>query len=607
MAEKSWQNGAKLGFSTLEWIAATVPGQVHVDLLRAGVIGDPFAHKQELGCQWVDESDFSYRTEFEWQPDAAKPRRVLRFDGLDTLCTIYLNGQEIGRHDNMFTPLEIDVSGRLEPGKNELRVDFVSALRIGRELKRAFLERERLPEAVERFGERSFVRKAQYMYGWDWGPRLVSLGIWQPVALLEYAERILDVHVTQTHAEGGRVRVTAKTEHTGQGKIVHCLESSVHVGDGEIADWKAPELWFPNGMGEQRLYTLTTYLCSADALSGVALDRPAEARSALERSALDKRVVRFGLRQIRLLCEPDRFGESFEFEINGRKLWAMGANWIPDDSFPARITREGLRVKLEGARALGMNMLRVWGGGLYESDDFYDLCDELGILVWQDFPFACAYYPDEGAFAEAVAHEARVNVRRLRNHASLALWCGNNENLTMYQQRWGDRQLHPPRYYGEKLYDETLPALLLELDPDRPYVPTSPWGGEQDCNQGGVGDQHYWDVWHGRGDWRHYVDSTARFCLGVRLRFGVLVHASPGVTVLGLGLRRPGRPRCRGALARQDAQGLRDLSRLRGAGTTPRPSEPLPAWIYYSQLNQRDAMRCRGRALPAFGVLQGAR
>jgi beta-mannosidase len=592
---------AKLACSTLEWLPARVPGHVHLDLLEQGVIADPFERMNELGCQWIDEQEVSYRTQFEFSPDAAAPHRALRFEGLDTVCQVFLNGERIAAHENMFAPLELDVSERLVSGSNRLEVRFESAVRVGKETRARYFAEQGLPQTTARFDERSFVRKAQYMYGWDWGPRLVSAGIWRPVSLLEYAARIRDVHVTQTHAANGAVRIDAHSD-ADTGVLVHVFSGvGVRVGDGQVADLPNPERWYPHGLGPQTLHTLTSYLCPAgfDAASLPADGGAAEAR--LAAVALDRRTTQVGIRTVRLLQKEDSFGRSFEFEVNGEPIFALGANWIPDHSFPSRISRGALRERLESAREVGMNMLRVWGGGLYESDDFYELCDELGLLVWQDFPFACAYYPDTGEFSAAVREEARVNVRRLRNHPSLALWCGNNENEVMFQQSWGGEEHRPPRYYGEHLYDQVLPQVLLELDPDRPYVPSSPHGGEKDGNSGGIGDQHYWDVWHGRGDWQHYRDSSARFsseygfASSCSMRAWRTVFAEqardavPGASVTLRDLRAS----VRDPIVRwhdKTAKGY-EVFLSYAALHYPEP-QTLEDWVYYSQLNQRDALRC---------------
>jgi beta-mannosidase len=573
------QSCGKLGFSSLEWLPAQVPGHVHLDLIRHGIIADPFEGRAELGCQWVDESPWIFRKHFQFSKDAALPRQVLRFAGLDTVCSVWLNGERLAQHDNMFVPLELELTGKLREGDNELRIDFESAARVGRERRARYLAQEGMPDDVSRFDERAFVRKAQYMFAWDWGPRLVSAGIWRDVSLVEFAARLLDVCVLQKHLPGGDVELRFESQLEGRGQVVHRVEGiSSPVLDGQSVRLTQPELWWPVGLGGQKLYRVESFLLSEGAA-------PNEAYAA---RALDQRTQHIGLRTLQLLRQPDAQGESFAFQVNGKPLWAVGANWIPDHSFPSCVDRARLRAQLGRALDMNMNMLRIWGGGVYESDDFYELCDELGLLVWQDFPFACSYVPDGEAEQAVLQVEGEANIRRLRNHPSLALWCGNNENLTMWHSKWGRPAPQPPRYYGEKLYDGTLPRLVQRLDGERPYVASSPIGGEN-ANDGDIGDQHYWDVWHGRGDWKHYKDSKARFAS----EFG---FASA-----------PGRAAWRRIFAR-DPEGLqrdvRDpLARWhdktgKGYDTYlgyvdlhyPR-SRDLEELSYYSQLNQRDALR----------------
>lgn len=495
----------RLGFSALEWLPAAVPGHVHADLVRAQVIADPLTLKHELGCQWVDEEQWHYETQFAFAPDASLPRRVLRFEGLDTVCTVLLNGEVIAEHDNMFVPLEVDVSERLAEGDNVLRVHFRSAAQVGRERRRQYLEAEGLSLEMDRFDERAFVRKAQYMYGWDWGPRLISAGLWRPVTLLEYQARLTDVHVVQKHNSDGSVELTVTSEVTGDATVTHALQIDGFrrvFRDGQTLRIDKPELWWPVGMGEPKLYTLTSVLTA-----------PGDTTSLVEWEALkplDQRQQRIGLRRVELEQKPDEHGTSFGFVVNGRPLWTLGANWIPDHSFPSLVDRDRVFAQVERAQKIGMNMLRVWGGGLYETDEFYDACDELGVLVWQDFPFACNYAPDDEAAQEVMRKEASSEVRRLRNRASLCIWCGNNENLVMFETKWGNKETQPPRYYGENIWNGTLPALLADMDPSRPYVASSPIGGPA-ANADEAGDQHNWDVWHGRGDWVHYAESRGRF------------------------------------------------------------------------------------------------
>jgi beta-mannosidase len=573
----------KLGYSRLEWLPARVPGHVHLDLHRNQVIADPFRGLHELGSQWVDEEDWVYHLTFSFEPDPALPHRVLRFEGLDTIATVFLNDAEIARHDDMFVPLEVDVTRRLRRGANELRVELDSAVRIGRERRARYLAAQQLDPATVRFDEQAFVRKAQYMFGWDWGPRLVSAGIWQPVSLVEHAGRLTDVRCLQRHLPDGSVELTVASELEDAGQpleAVHFLEGrEAPLRDGETILLERPERWFPAGLGPQRLFRVESFLVPA---------RVAERDDAVRRRALDQRTTRLGLRELRLVRAPDVHGESFELTVNGERIWCVGANWIPDHSLPSAVTPERVRAQLGRARDLNMNMLRIWGGGLYESEAFYDACDELGLLVWQDFPYACSHYPDDEAAQEVARREARAAVRRLRNHPSLALWCGNNENLVMFQDGWEGSARHPPRLHGERIYDQVLPEVLAELDPDRPYVPSSPSGGAR-VNAGGAGDQHCWDVWHGRGDWKYYQDSTARFCS----EFGFA--SAPGPRAIGRmacgaedALRWPVDARA----ARWHDKTGKALETFRGMVELHYPAaRDLEEWSFYSQLNQRDALR----------------
>ena len=575
---KSWSPaGSKLGFSVHEWRSACVPGHVHADLVRHGIIADPFVALHELGCQWVDEQDWSYRTEFDVELDPRLPRRLLRFEGLDTVCEVRLNGEVVANHDNMFLALDVEVSECLRDGKNELEVNFSSGARIGRERRSEYLTEHHIAETVRHFDDRAFVRKAQYMFGWDWGPRLVSAGIWRPVTLVEYTSRITDVQIRQEHLGDGSVRLAIVSQIEGPGEVVHYLEDADEpLHDGEVTRIARPKLWWPAGFGEQHRYTVTSVL--VDSTAGVAQGR---------REA-DRRVTRFGLRRAQLLRVPDEFGESFEFEVNGKRVWALGANWIPDHSLPSAIDATRLRRQLLRARDMNMNMLRVWGGGYYESDEFYSLCDELGLMVWQDFPFACSYYPDDEPTLLRIREEASANVVRLRNHPSLVLWCGNNENSTMFESKWGGADNQPPRFFGQTIFDDVLPDVLAELDRSRSYVPSSPCGGSF-SNCGGTGDQHTWDVWHGRGDWKYYADSTARFSseFGFASAPSVRCWRQMLPDATDLNATSPEH-----AVARWHDKTAKGFDAFRQFVELHYPrSEHLEQWTYYSQLNQRDAMR----------------
>ena len=431
------------------------------------------------------------------------------------------------------------------------------------------------------------------MFGWDWGPRLVSAGIWRPVKLIEYASRITDVQIRQEHLGDGSVKLALLSQIEGPGDVLHYVEGvDEPLHDGEVIRVAQPRLWWPAGFGEQHLYTVTSVL--SNSANGDSQGQLVES---------DRRVTQFGLRRANLLRVPDEYGESFEFEINGRRVWALGANWIPDHSLPSAVDATRVRHQLLRARDMNMNMLRVWGGGCYESDEFYSLCDELGLMVWQDFPFACSYYPDDEPTLVQIREEASANIVRLRNHPSLVLWCGNNENSTMFESKWGGADNQPPRFFGAAIFDDVLPDVLSKLDRARHYVPSSPWGGSY-SNCGGTGDQHTWDVWHGRGDWKYYADSTARFSSEFGFASAPAMRSwratMPGDT--DLAATSPGH-----AVARWHDKTGKGFDAFQQFVELHYPqSKNLEQWSYYSQLNQRDALRFGIEHFRRSGYCRGA-
>lgn len=566
-----------------EWLPATVPGCVHRDLIANGVIAHPFARRYEIGALWVDESDWVYQCRFDLPGGEVLGRKVLKFHGLDTVCEIWLNGNKVGESDSFFLPLEIDVTETIQEADNLLEVRLFSPIRVGMERREAFFDALNLPQTYGMFDERAFVRKPGYMSGWDWGPRLLGAGIWRSVELLEFSNRLVSLDVWTLPEGDGRFRVRAKAEKEGEGDVRYLIEGPGQietVGDGE---WLVRgELWWPRGMGKQPLYTVRAGLEGGE--------------------SLEKKV---GLRTIRLIRQADEIGESFEFEVNGKPFWARGANWIPNDSFPSAISAEEYGEQIRRFSELNMNMLRVWGGGLYEAEAFYDACDEEGILVWQDFPFGCMYYPDDEHWQNVVSREAEHHVQRLRHRACLALWCGNNENHVMHQTRWaGDKS--PDRYFGEHLYEKALPAVVKEIHPDGWYVATSPigmvpdeeipFGPERNDGMDRYGDAHYWDVWHGRGDWKHYRDSRTRFSS----EFGFASSCS--LDLWGKTLGSAEWPNAE--MLHHDKTG-KAWSTFLGYVTMHYPEpDTLEDWVYFSQLNQRDALRC---GIEHFRRLEGCR
>jgi len=495
-----------------DWQHAVVPGGVHTDLLALGAIPDPFVADNEKQVQWVAETDWEYRLEFTPQPGVlAEARQFLVCDGLDTLADVSLNGKLLGKADNLFRQWAWDVTGSLLAGPNELHILFhapVSFIRARQALK-PMTGGGDIPGGPH-------LRKASCHWGWDWGPKLPPIGVWKDIRLEAYTQaRFADVHVRQQHTREG-VTISAavelerwKTPHPAPlfvkavltGPDGDTLETVTGVGRGGAActlDVPNPQLWWPNEYGPQPLYALELTLQT-------------------ETGVLDECAYQLGLRTIELRREPDEWGESFTFVVNGVPVFAKGSDWIPADSFPTRITPASLEGLFISAAAAHMNMFRVWGGGFYESEDFYNLCDRFGILVWQDFTFACGIYPDDEAFAANVRQEAIENVRRLRHRASLALWCGNNE----MEQGWVDWGWNKPADAAnqslkagyDRIYHHLLPDVVEAEDPDTVYWPSSASSGIPFAqpNSDQRGDMHYWEVWHGRKPFTAYRTQYPRF------------------------------------------------------------------------------------------------
>lgn len=527
-------------FDDGDWTPVSVPGDVHRALMAAGRIEDPFYDRNEEKCAWMEDREWWYRLSFDGpeEPLATDERLLLVFHGLDTFATVWLNGEEIGRHGNMFREASFDVGALVRPGETN-----TLALRFDRPLDH--LEGVPLSE-WERNPERTAMRKAQFGFGWDWGPRLPTIGIWRPVELRrERRATITGTHFYTLEIEPGSrraavaVRVEAErfaTEEPLRASIRLAPASGMGPatehelsldGDGRhlcataYLTVEKPELWWTHDLGEPALYELDV------ALTGENGD------------GLSEHASRVGIRTVELDQSPDpdepgtRF---FRFVLNGVPIFARGADWIPADSFVGAIPPERYQQLLKAAREANMNMLRVWGGGIYEHDVFYDLCDELGLLVWQDFMFACAAYPEEPEeFVAEVEAEARYQVRRLRGHPCLALWCGNNENQWIHDRlNWHRTDNRVP---GSLYYHEILPRTVADLDGRTPYWPGSPYGGD-DHNDRRQGNVHNWEVWHGNFPRRfgekaraettpenvtylRYAEDTGRFIS----EFGM--HASP--------------------------------------------------------------------------------
>ncbi len=485
-----------------EWLSATVPGVVQQDLLAAGRIPDPFIGLHEQDVQWVGEQDWLYRCTFQLSDDWEQmPCIDLCFDGLDTFATVWLNGVQVLVSDNMFLAHRVDVRSLLAQ-ENTLWLLFDSAVRRGREREAQYGVRTIWGDGDT---SRVYVRKAQYHYGWDWGPIIMTAGPWRPIYLQGYTTRIADLacpYEISADLQYATLTVNATLEQSNSlSSQKQFIRVALYTSDSRLFEevtlpvdgievqhtftLSSPDLWWPSGYGQQHLYRVVAIL-----LVGT--------------QQLDRREMRTGIRRLRLLQHSfaDQPGAAFCFEVNNTRIFCGGANWIPADSLLPRVTPERYRQELHYAADANMKMVRVWGGGVYEEDSFYDMCDELGLLVWQDFMFACGIYPALDWFQASVRAESETAVRRLRHHPSIALWCGNNEDY-MHSSTFG---LYDPDAVQEEIitglfpsrvvYEQLLPDVCAELDPERPYWRGSPYGG-RNANDVHVGDHHMWNVWHG--------------------------------------------------------------------------------------------------------------
>ncbi|MFF6806897.1 glycoside hydrolase family 2 protein [Streptomyces sp. NPDC012616] len=548
-------------------LPAVVPGCVHTDLLAAGVIPDPFLGRAETEVAWVGRREWTYETRLP-AVRSGHEQSDLVFEGLDTVAEITLNGQFLGRVRNMHRAYRFDVTGLSGP----LTVRFVSAYAEAEAVRGKLGDRPgAYPEPYQ------YLRKMACSFGWDWGPTLVTAGIWRPVRMERWSTarlaRVrplvtveggvgvveLRVDVERTRVEAGLVleaRVggrRARAEVTGTHGVVR-----VEVPDAD--------LWWPRGYGEQVLHEVELTLHHGNA-------------------PLDVWRRRVGFRSVGLDTSADAHGSGFTLVVNGERLFARGVNWIPDDVFPSRVTRERYRKRLRQAADAGVDLVRVWGGGIYESEDFYDVCDELGLLVWQDFPFACAAYPEEQPLRGEVEAEARENVVRLMPHPSLVLWNGNNENLWGFRD-WGWEERLGGDSWGEGYYLGMLPRVVGELDPTRPYTAGSPWSGswERHPNDPAHGTHHSWEVWN-RQDYAEYRGEVPRFVA----EFGW--QAPPAHATLRRAL--PGEELAAdspGMLHHQKAEDGNGKLERGLARHFPSPQGDFDRWHYLTQVNQARAV-----------------
>lgn len=493
-------------FSDNVWSKAHVPGTIHTDLFLNKQIQDPFDGNNEKQLQWIEEQYWVYQTKFSVsKKELTAQNKELVFYGLDTDASVYLNDSLVLEANNMFRTWRIPIQKLLREGSNTLRVEFESSVQKAK--KSAALSPFVLPGE-----EKVYVRKAPYQFGWDWGPRFVTAGIWKNVAIrfwnsaqlesVSYSQEVLNDKVAQLKIKttvkcvnGGIyfIEINNKKQTVSLKKGIQIVEIPYQINN--------PKKWWPNGLGKQNLYNFSI-------------------RIRKKGKILDQKKLQIGLRTLELIQEKDSIGKSFYFKVNGRKVFMKGANYIPPESFMPKMTYKKYENLIETAVKSNMNMLRVWGGGVYENDAFYDLCDQKGILVWQDFMFACALFPGDEGFVSNVKQEVKDQVVRLQNHPSIALWCGNNE-VDEGWKNWGWQKQY--RYSKndsttiwnnyQRLFEKEIPAVLDSIvsKENNRYWPSSPslgWGKKESLTQG---DSHYWGVWWGMEPLETYSKKVGRF------------------------------------------------------------------------------------------------
>lgn len=522
---RTLHNGWKVRNASSEiWHEAQVPGNLHIDLMRAHVIDDPFYRLNERSVQWIDKENWMYETYVTpTEAELSAENQEIVFKGLDTYADVYLNSQRLVCADNMHREWRCNVKGILKPGKNHLEVYFNSPVR------RNIPKFDALPYRHNTGPDQSwlggifdktispFARTASYEYGWDWGPRLVTFGIWRPVLLETWNEqKISNVWHIQNDVTAQRAKLSTIVEVeasedmpeaivavSANGRQLASRTTSLKKGLNKVRmDYtlNKPRLWWTNGLGEAYLYDFKTTLKGKDG------------------KVIDSESEDIGIRSLKLHNDKDKYGHNLYFELNGQPLYAKGSNMVPNDNFLSRCTDSVYHAVVRDAKAVNMNIIRVWGGGEYEDDAFYKECDKNGILVWQDFMFACCTYPADSAFLASVKKEAIYQVKRLRNHPCLAVFIGNNECQDVWYG-WGNKKKQLDEMgYGEEvgkmqhaLFHELLPSVVKEYAPNITYRPSSPYAFEDTPSDGVNGDDHYWGVWHGAEPFEAYYDHRVRF------------------------------------------------------------------------------------------------
>jgi beta-mannosidase len=581
-------NGEELGaykpdYSDEGWLPANVPGTVHTDLMANNRIPDPFKDSNEKAVSWVPEHEWWYRTEIELPPQLVEKQVIdLVFGGLDTFATVWVNGVKVGQANNMFTGWRFNIKGVVSSGKNSVVVRFKPIYRVAHELEQQHKSKYRCLSA-ENCSSRPYVRKASYSFGWDWAPTLPTCGIWQEAKIEAFdfakigylsglplevssdkAKIKLDVQVFA--AQPNRLNIKYTIAGFGQ-KIEKTIRANATQGANFFdctIEILQPNLWWPRGYGEPNLYELAVEV-------------------SLEGGLLDTASAKVGIRKVELLEEPDEEGVSFVFRVNGLPVFCKGANWVPADSFLPRVSAEHYRKLLTSTAKMNANFIRVWGGGIYEPDVFYNVCDELGIMVWQDFMYVCAGYPEDDWFLQEAKREAEETVLRLRGHPCILLWCGNNENQWLHYILWKNRD-KVECLFGLRIYEVVLAEVCKRLDSTRPYRPTTPSGGA-DFSGKHEGDRHNWEVWSKGQDYTDYLEDTGRFLS----EFGWQAPASLEVLEDYLDKESLSLESKDFLSHEKQTDGLELMRRLLGLHYPV--SDDLRRFVLYAQLNQADAIK----------------
>jgi beta-mannosidase len=559
----------------LELMSAEVPGTVHTDLLKNGLIQDPYYRMNEQDLQWIDLVQWEYSRTFDVDATLLHEDVVyLVACGLDTYADIRCNGKKVAITDNMFVEHRCEIRKLLRAGKNRIVVTFDSPT-----VRARMLERKHGPLEVALEPQRVYIRKAQYSFGWDWGPRLATSGIWRNVSLEGFSHaRLKDpfVKIRRIGVREALVDVTATVERYRRSSLqAHII---VNGGDAPVSATESvrgnrlkmsfrvrnPRLWWPSGMGEQPMYhAIITLRSGTDELQWM--------------------KVQFALRTVKLIQEEDAGGKSFVISINGERVYCKGANWIPGDSFLPRMPDDHYERLLRLAKDAHMNMVRVWGGGVYERDTFYDLCDRLGLMVWQDFMYACGEYPDTKWFLRGAEEEAIAIVQRLRNHPGIVLWCGNNECEWLYCT--AHRENSPDDMRGSAIFRDTLPAVVNKYDGTRPYWRSTPFG-RGFPNAESNGNHHQWEVWSFWKDYPEYRKNTARFV--TEFGFQAPAHLRTYEEVTLPDDRHPQSPVMEHR--NKQVEGTERLFRFQAAHYTVGKS--FEEFVYKGQLVQAEALKC---------------